>query len=147
LPPERMVIGKRKWKQYALSAAPYESPLPGPLACPECKSEITLEGRLWPCGTCAGVFVENAPFEEMVTEIAGAAWTLFPAGSERGPRACPACRETMVVEEFHGATIDRCAAHGIWFDEAELAEVLAAAGTAQGGSSIGGWLSRLFFGR
>jgi hypothetical protein len=94
------------------------------------------------------VFVENAPFEEMVAEIAGAPWSLPFPGDDRGPRTCPSCQTTMTVETFHGATIDRCAAHGIWFDDAELAEVLAAAGTATGGGgSIGGWLSRLFFER
>jgi Zn-finger nucleic acid-binding protein len=145
VPEERIVIGKRKWKRYALKAAAYTSPLSA-LACPECKQPLALVGRLWPCERCAGVFVENAPFEAMVAEIAGEPWVLPAPGAQLGSRACPACAMPMRVESFQGAEIDRCAQHGIWFDDAELAEVLAKAGTDEAPAGVGGWLRRLFFG-
>jgi hypothetical protein len=49
----------------------------------------------------------------------------------------------MMVEAFGDAIIDRCAAHGIWFDETELATALVS--TAPAPPSVGGWLKRLFF--
>jgi Zn-finger nucleic acid-binding protein len=145
VPEERIVIGKRKWKKYALKAAPYRSPLAG-LACPECQEALELVGKLWPCERCAGVFVENAPFEEMVVEIAGGPWVLPATSGQPGARACPACRAPMHVESFHGSELDRCAQHGIWFDDAELADVLANSPVETPPSGIGGWLGRLFGG-
>ena len=90
------------------------------------------------------MFVENAPFEGMVADITHEPWTLPTCGPAPGPRHCPACDQRMMVEAYGDAVIDRCPAHGIWFDETELATALAS--TSPPARSIGGWLKRLFFG-
>jgi Zn-finger nucleic acid-binding protein len=46
------------------------------------------------------------------------------------------------VNELEGATIDRCPAHGVWFDPQELETVLQRAGTEPTG--VVAWLRRLF---
>jgi len=146
-----MVIGQRKWPTYKLHADAYVSPLGENVVvtCPACSAEIHLEGHLWPCRGCAGVFVENAPFEGMVAEITHEPWALPPVTQMPGPRACPACNATMMLEQFGSAAIDRGESHGIWFDEAELAAVLADAppdvSPMGAAPSVGGWVRRLFF--
>jgi hypothetical protein len=145
VPEDRIVIGKRKWPSYALRADPYVSLLgAGPLSCPECEKPIELEGHLWPCRGCAGVFVENAPFEGMVADITREPWTLPSCSPAPGPRHCPACDSLMNVEAYGEAIIDRCAKHGIWFDETELAAALMSVAPSDP-PSVGGWLRRLFF--
>ena len=145
VPEDRIVIGKRKWPTYKQRPDPYVSPLgAGPLTCPECAKPLALDGHLWPCRSCAGVFVENAPFEGMVAEISREPWTLPPIGGPPGPRNCPGCQAAMAVERFGDAVIDRCASHGIWFDESELAAVLES-NAAPSSPTVGGWLKHLFF--
>jgi hypothetical protein len=37
---------------------------------------------------------------------------------------CPSCGQAMAPSTMHGIHVDRCAQHGVWFDEAELEMVL-----------------------
>jgi Zn-finger nucleic acid-binding protein len=94
------------------------------------------------CDECHGVFVENAALEALVAEMTSAPWQIPAAVGAPGPRACPICAGTLDVETLEGATIDRCARHGVWFDPQELEAVLQHAGTPPSG--IVGWLKRLF---
>jgi hypothetical protein len=161
--PDRwMVIGKRKLpKPQPRPSAPFQSAL-GDLAivCPTCRAtsdgEMTgpfrdgrvpldLEVNLWPCEHCDGVFVENAAFEAMVTEISNAAYALPSPWGTPGGRSCPACERPMLVELIGTTTVDRCVAHGIWFDQGELAEALEHCAPPPEEGVIG-WLKRLFLG-
>jgi len=36
---------------------------------------------------------------------------------------CPVCKEIMILEHHGSVTIDVCAAHGIWLDQAELVRI------------------------
>jgi hypothetical protein len=153
-PPERMVIGKRKWPTpEPRAAAPFESALAvDTLACPTCTRAgeptgvLALSGNLWPCETCDGVFVENVAFEAMVAEMCGKPWTLAAPSGATGARACPACTKPMLVETLGDvAEIDRCVEHGIWFDASELGEALATTAPPEGG--MVSWLKNVFFDR
>ena len=58
--------------------------------------------------------------EERVEAQAPLAYT----GGAYSERHCPACDETMDEPRIYDVPVDRCAAHGIWFDKAEFEEVL-----------------------
>ena len=45
-------------------------------------------------------------------------------GGGYGERHCPVCDETMDEPLVFDIPIDRCAAHGMWFDKAELEKVI-----------------------
>jgi hypothetical protein len=155
-----MVIGKRKKpKPHPREAAPFQSTL-GDLmiVCPTCRGTGGEDGQgpfrdgrvpldltinLWPCEHCDGVFVETAAFEAMVVEIAGTAYSLPPVSGAPGKRGCPACDRPMAIELIGVTTVDRCAQHGIWFDQSELAEALENAAPPPGG--VIAWIKRLFF--
>ena len=49
-----------------------------------------------------------------------------PQGTER-VRTCPRCQTQMVKHLLYTIRIDRCEAHGIWFDQDEIQRVLAEA--------------------
>jgi Zn-finger nucleic acid-binding protein len=113
------------------------------LPCPRCSGrELRFLADRYACDECQGVFVENAALEALVEEMTSAPWQIPTAGGAPGPRACPICAATLGVETLEGASIDRCQAHGVWFDPQELEAVLQHAGAPPGG--IVGWLKRLF---
>jgi Zn-finger nucleic acid-binding protein len=55
-------------------------------------------------------------------------------GGVYGERYCPVCDEKMDEPLVFDVPIDRCEAHGMWFDKAELARVIER-------SKIVGWRS------
>ncbi len=115
------------------------------LGCPSCKeSALEFEGDRWGCAACAGSFVENAALAAMVEEMSKQPWHVPVVSGAPGERACPLCASAMIVEVLEAVTVDRCAAHGVWFDESELADALQHASEPDPGTSVGGWLKRLF---
>ncbi|HEU0031593.1 MAG TPA: zf-TFIIB domain-containing protein [Kofleriaceae bacterium] len=120
------------------------------LACPACASKpaLAFAGDRWACPECAGAFVEDAALVAMVQDITAQPWEVPKLSGSAGDRACPVCDERMAVDKLGTVTLDRCAGHGTWFDQAELGHVLmqsaepADAATASHG--IGGWLRKLF---
>lgn len=113
------------------------------LGCPVCKEQkLTFAGDRWSCSTCAGSFVEDAALAAMVSEMTNSPWDVPPVTGAGSDRACPACGKLMVVEVLEAVTIDRCAGHGVWFDEDELQTALQHATEPKGG--VGSWVKRLF---
>jgi hypothetical protein len=113
------------------------------LGCPSCKeTALDYEGDRWPCQTCAGAFVENEALAAMITEMSQKPWEPPAISGGPGERACPICKALMIVEVLEAVTIDRCAAHGVWFDDTELQTALHHAGGEPTG--LGGWLKQLF---
>jgi Zn-finger nucleic acid-binding protein len=114
------------------------------LACPVCgTTELTFFGDRYACAQCTGTFVQNAAFEAMAMDIAKAFFQLPAPTGTVGPRGCPVCVEPMVVEQLEGVAIDRCSAHGIWFDANELTVALEhASGQFEHGWRA--WLKRVF---
>jgi hypothetical protein len=113
------------------------------LGCPACKKPLAYWGDRWRCETCPGLFVETDALVAMVVEMVSAPWELPKLTGAAGARVCAICETPMVVEVLEGVTIDRCtAAHGVWFDEHELEQVLHHASTPHSG--LGAWIKRLF---
>jgi hypothetical protein len=114
------------------------------LGCPVCKGvELDYRGERWACEACHGSFVESAALTAMVTDMINGPWELPIAAGERGERGCPVCGDAMRCEVLEAQAIDRCAAHGVWFDDHELQDALHHAGTGSP-TTLGGWLKRLF---
>ncbi len=121
------------------------------LRCPDpaCKRlPLRFEVSRWCCDDCDGLFVENAALEALVGEMAGGPWQLPPASGVPGSRRCPACEAPLSIEQIEGVTVDRCAAHGVWFDPAELEAALQHAAGIEPSpgppAGLGSWLRRLF---
>jgi Zn-finger nucleic acid-binding protein len=114
------------------------------LACPACTTtELKFYGDRYACAQCAGTFVQNAAFEAMAMDVSNEVFQLPPPAGTAGSRACPVCNEAMVVEDFDRVPIDRCAAHGIWFDANELAIALERA-SGQFEHGWRAWIRRVF---
>ena len=113
------------------------------LGCPACKeTALSYQGDRWACSTCAGSFVETAALAGMITEMSHAPWEAPAIAGAPGERCCPICNTKMVVEVLEAVTVDRCTAHGVWFDDTELQSALQHASGEPPG--LGGWLKRLF---
>jgi Zn-finger nucleic acid-binding protein len=114
------------------------------LACPACGTELAFQGDRWSCTQCAGTFMQNDALEGLVLDITGDAWRVpTPTGSP-GERACPVCSEKMIAEDLERVPIDRCAAHGLWFDARELAILLERASGQFDKHGIRAWLAHFF---
>ena len=114
------------------------------LGCPSCKeTALTYAGERWPCDTCAGSFVENAALAAMISDVAQHPWEVPVVTGAPGERNCPVCEVPMIVEVLEAVTIDRCPAHGVWFDEDELQAALHHAIEGEP-SGVGGWVKKLF---
>ena len=117
--------------------------LPCPACDPTLERMLAFAGARWSCGGCRGVFVERAAFEALVSEMSGAPYVLPEVAGPSGPRACPVCVEPMIAVALGTPTVDRCATHGIWFDDAELGAALIDLGTPQTRGVLA-WAKRLF---
>jgi ribosomal protein S27AE len=112
------------------------------LRCPACKVALAYQGDRWSCGSCSGLFVENEALVAMIREMTTTPWELPELAGTPGERACPLCGTPMIVELLEGVTIDRCTAHGVFFDDHELEQALHHAAAQPTG--LGAWLKRLF---
>ncbi|MBL0214692.1 MAG: zf-TFIIB domain-containing protein [Myxococcales bacterium] len=113
------------------------------LGCPSCKeAKLQFQGDRWACATCAGAFVENAALTAMVEEMTAAPWEIPAVTGAGSDRHCPVCAELMAVEVLEAVTIDRCAPHGVWFDDTELQTALHHASSPDRG--VGSWIKQLF---
>lgn len=118
------------------------------LACPACprhdRKELVFAGDRWACEGCHGAFVERGALEALVEEMASQPYELAPPSGDAGIRTCPVCIEPMIVEKLGASTtIDRCAKHGVWFDEHELQTALVEIGIPEK-TGLVGWLKQLF---
>ncbi len=113
------------------------------LGCPVCPdTALDYRGDRWACATCAGAFVETVALAAMVEDMAQQPWEAPAVSGAPGERACPLCEVAMTVDVLEAVTVDRCASHGVWFDDTELQAALHHASVPPSG--LGGWLKRLF---
>jgi Zn-finger nucleic acid-binding protein len=120
--------------------APYRThPRTRTRACPRCAG-IALQRRALghvavdECPGCQGVFVDGDALDEIVEDLGlheevRAAYRRGPVSvpRETGFLACPRCGDRMNRQGFApGAKVivDRCRAHGTWFDRRELPAVV-----------------------
>jgi Zn-finger nucleic acid-binding protein len=118
------------------------------LACPACPAHarraLVFAGDRWSCEGCHGAFVERGALQALVEEMANQPFELAPPSGEVGTRTCPVCIAPMIVEKLGpSTTIDRCVAHGVWFDEHELQTALVEVGIPEK-TGLVGWLKQLF---
>ena len=111
-------------------SAPYRDP---DRTCPACKAPLrAYQGRLV-CDACGGMFLALPDLVHAIHELTGVDPVIAYKKEKPGARACPSCGGVMSVCKL-GLTIDnatvvarpwldRCAAHGLWFDRMELAKV------------------------
>lgn len=104
--------------------------------CPSCDRALDMHGenaQRLQCGGCEGLFMGEREVEKVVAEAKKKQPSDLPdiepldlgAPQKTEPaRQCARCMAMMTKHDLHGITIDRCAAHGIWFDREELQEVL-----------------------
>jgi len=139
-------ISQRKPKPRSI--APYVSPYAGqPLACPACHDPLEQRGDHWKCERCDGAFVETPALEAMLGEMTHAPCELPPVEApgqtrEPGDATCPVCREPTICQPVLGETIERCAAHGVWFYAGDLSRLLAAAVPPPRPSWLARWFRR-----
>lgn len=96
--------------------------------CPSCTDEHALVPQLATrlgCEHCKGVLVPTAEIEDQLSQLRIEPFTL-PAGTA-GDRTCPCCTTKLARLDLFGVEVDRCEAHGVWFDGKELTLVLEAA--------------------
>ncbi len=92
--------------------------------CPRCPDSALLTWGthgVWVlyCARCWGIWVDHAS----VRQAAGVA--IDGATAAHGePMVCPICRSPLRAWDTGGVVIDRCDAHGVWFDRAELDQLV-----------------------
>lgn len=98
------------------------------------------------CDGCEGLMLAEDDLRNAIIELTGLSPVFVVRDEAPGKRACPRCAAPMTTAkltiELEGEKkalkpspqLDRCVAHGLWFDENELADVLApVAGKGPGG--------------
>jgi Zn-finger nucleic acid-binding protein len=149
-------------------ADPYRDP---ELACPACKHTLRAYLTRHVCDGCNGMLLTLADLGAAIHDLTSLEPTFELSHEKPGNRTCPHCRTAMSTcklqvtlqeeVEHPRPELDRCPAHGLWFDDEELAQVLEkVAGKGFGGgvgrkggdfakgepSNQGGW-SAMFKGR
>jgi Zn-finger nucleic acid-binding protein len=95
--------------------------------CPRCGTPLRRLRAASTCHGCHGRFLEEAQILEMASDMQVPAVPLaFLPLSPRSdsPLHCPTCDKPMEPVRLASVLIDRCPAHGIWFDPDELSEAL-----------------------
>jgi hypothetical protein len=96
--------------------------------CPRCARPLSPEGgEAWSCEPCNRGFVIESVLlgrvESLTGHRAGRAVALVDAAPGTGDR-CPNCAVPMSPGTLDGVVIERCVAHGVWFDRDALSAVL-----------------------
>ena len=73
---------------------------------------------------CGGAWLSEAKLVEMAQDRKGSMVALPWVPRSGDHRACPVCATEMLAVTLLKVELDRCAAHGVWFDAEELQKVL-----------------------
>jgi len=116
-------------------------------SCPVCTTPLRGFRARLVCDTCEGMLAPLADLSSAIEDITGVAPSFDYEDVKPGKRACPQCAGTMDTLKLRvhlgddvaepKPTLDRCAAHGLWFDTDELAAVFEKARAAHPGGSSG----------
>lgn len=95
--------------------------------CVACNKPMSRSGRHERCA-CGGAWVPESALVAMAEQRTGR-FISFEWKPRRGTvRSCPQCGQGMVPVAVGSVALDRCVAHGIWFDPDQLDHVLRRAG-------------------
>jgi Zn-finger nucleic acid-binding protein len=94
--------------------------------CPRCRVDLVTAGSVRSCPRCNGHWVSVDVLREMAQAMVDAGATAkIQLVADRHPHLpCATCEVPMETWALHGVAVDRCAAHGLWFDRTELEAVL-----------------------
>jgi hypothetical protein len=119
--------------------------------CPTCGAGLRASGERLCCDTCNGILVGERDLATTIGEHASLRFV------DRTPRTCPRCQRVMTPCRLEATIdgelvavdteIDRCDAHGVWFDAGELAKVSNAVYPAPDRLQHRSLWNRLFHGR
>jgi Zn-finger nucleic acid-binding protein len=117
------------------------------LSCPACNAPLRVIQTRHACDSCNGMFLPLADLGRAIFEMTSLEPTFEYHDEKPGKRACPYCRAAMTTcklrvileEEVEKPrpTLDRCATHGIWFDNLELAKVFEKVASKGYGGGVG----------
>lgn len=93
--------------------------------CPVCDIALQPQGARFVCDRCGGVLVGESELLELMRELDANRALEWPASAPPTNRRCPRCAAMMTGVRMEGVRVERCVAHGVWFDCGELAMVLA----------------------
>jgi Zn-finger nucleic acid-binding protein len=107
---------------------PTQTPMATQGRCPRCSTSLTTIGSLRVCLSCRGVWLTEAEISGRLRErCPGDSGALEFVEGDGTALPCPACSEPMAACYLEGVPVDRCVAHGVWFDIDELERTLKAA--------------------
>ena len=95
--------------------------------CPSCDAALTATTTRWACEQCGGALVMATSLHDMLHELDAADVRSLDArllDATSPARRCPCCAQQMTAHLLHDVLVDRCPAHGVWFDHGELETVL-----------------------
>jgi len=117
------------------------------MKCPACSGTLAFEGDRWACAGCKGVFRRGRRARrDGHRDPPGAVGDARAQGRGEAIARARRAGEKMVAEKLGSPTIDRCKAHGTWFDETSWARRCSRRAPAcpRASTGIRGWLRRLF---
>lgn len=115
-------------------------------ACPACNSALREFHTRLVCDACEGIMMSLADLSHGIFDMTSLEPALSFDKEADGKRQCPRCDQAMKrcevrieleghIEKPH-VELDRCDAHGLWFDKEELGRVLEkVAGKGYGGGA------------
>jgi len=106
---------------------------PHPVTCPACNATLRdYRGRL-ACDSCEGILMPLDELAAGIADLVGLEPRIEFVHEAPGKRACPHCQQAMTTCHIQimldedlakpPPTLDRCSAHGLWFDGKELSAV------------------------
>lgn len=146
--PSKGILAISDWSSRPRRRTPTASPInlyrDQPMPCPACATPLAFFGDRYACPQCAGTFVQNDALVSMVMDVSKALWDIPLPTGQPGTRACPVCTNAMLVEDLEKVPVDRCATHGVWFDQNELTVALERASGQFDPRGVRAWLKKLF---
>ncbi len=95
------------------------------MKCPSCTAVLHQAGRTFKCEQCDGAWIKGEVIVPLLEERASTLVELpWEPNREDHVRACPECSTSMQTVKLGTVALDRCEAHGVWFDSHELADLL-----------------------
>lgn len=94
--------------------------------CPKCAVALVEAGQTHRCEKCDGAWIAEASLvaileQRTATALGDLEWAPRP---EDKARPCAQCQQAMQMVNLGSVELDRCAAHGVWFDADELTALL-----------------------
>jgi Zn-finger nucleic acid-binding protein len=111
--------------------------------CPRCGVDLMDARSASSCPQCKGLWLREDILTEMVITmlpVPTVGRLVFAPTAQDKRVACPSCHQPMVLTTLADVVVDRCAAHGVWFDREELEQVLRRSATP---SAIGALFAEL----